>query len=55
MGRFYNMKLHKIQIIYQKYDFTLYNSKVQMNVHFGRTINADMSKHDHCANNSVKD
>ena len=55
MGRFYNMKLHKIQIVYQKYDFTLHNSKVQMKVHFVQTISADMSKHDHCANNSVKD
>ena len=54
---FYNMymKLHKLQIYNQKYDFTLYvnNSKVQMMVHFIQTISAGMSKHVTCANNSV--
>ena len=53
MGRFYNMYM-KLQIVYQKYDFTLYNSKVQMKVHFVQTISADMSKHNPMANNSVK-
>ena len=50
------MKLLKLQIYNQKDDFIFYvnNSKVQMMVHFIQTISADMSKHDTCANNSVK-